>query len=118
MHWMDFVAKFRKENLHMSYKDALKACSEPFKTHKKKQKYQEPKLKRKTKKKSEEEDCGCYIMITKSVGKSLKDTIKKECGICDRKKGKPKPPRKPQIHGSGSSKARKARRVKHTSTKK
>ena len=115
---MDFVAKFRKDNPHMSYKAALKACMEPFKTHKKKQKYQEPKLKRKTKKKCEEEDCGCYIMITTTVGKSLKDKIKKECGISDRKKGKPKPPSKPRIHGSGYSKARKATHAKRISKKK
>ena len=98
----------------MSYKAALKACSGPFKTHKKKQKYEEPKLKRKKKKKCGEEDCGCYIMITKKVGKTLRDKIKKECGISDKKKGKPKSLGKPRVRGYGSFKAPKVKRAKHT----
>ena len=118
MHWLDFVAKYREDNPHMSYKEALKACSAPFKTHKKKQKYEEPKLKRQKKKKGGEEDCGCYIMITHHVGKSLRDKIKKECGFTDRKKGKPKPLGKPRIRGSGSSSAPKGKRAKPTSKKK
>ena len=118
MHWLDFVAKYREDNPHMSYKAALKACSGPFKTHKKKQKYEEPKLKRKKKKKCGEEDCGCYIVITQKVGKSLRDKIKKECGFSDRKKGDPKPLAKPRIRGSGSSTARRGKRAKPTSKKK
>ena len=118
MHWLDFVAKYREDNPHTSYKAALKACSAPFKTHKKKQKYEEPKLKRKKKKDCGEEDCGCYIMIRHKVGKSLRDKIKKECGFSKRNKGNPKRLAKPRIRGSGSSTVRKGKRAKPTFKKK
>ena len=114
MHWLQFVKKFREDHPHMSYKAALKASSAPFKEHTKKQKYEEPKLKRAKKKKNEPEDCGCHFETKAKLSKSLRDKIKKECGVCVRKTGAPKKLLKPRV-GSGSSKARKAKRAKRTS---
>ena len=111
MQWLDFVKQFRKDNPHISYSEALKRCSAPFKKHKKKLKYTEPKLKRKIKKKIDEEDCGCFKVKRCLLKKSMKQIVKKECGICELKKGSPKKPTRIKI-GSGSSKRRRAKPVK------
>ena len=114
MQWLDFVKQFRKDNPHVSYSEALKRCSAPFKKHKKKLKYTEPKLKRRKSSKSKEEDCGCYKMTKVSLKKSMRDRVKEECGICPPKKGKPKQPKRVKVVGSGSFRRRKvksARRI-------
>ena len=102
MQWLEFVKQFRKDNPHMSYKEALKACSTPFKKHKKKQKHLEPKVKRKKKNKPCDEACGCNIILKRSSKKSLRDTIKEQCGIFPRKKGKPPKATKIKIGYSSS----------------
>lgn len=112
MEWLAFVKKFREDNPHMSFKDALKKCSEPFKKHKKQQKYKEPKLKRKKKESCEDEVCGCNKILKRSTKKSMRDTIKQECGICPPKKGAPKKPTKIKIVGSSSSKRRTTKSAK------
>jgi hypothetical protein len=111
MQWLEFVKEFRKDNPHITYSEALKRCSAPFKKHKKKLKYTEPKLKRKKKPTNDEEDCGCYKVKNITLKKSMKERVKKECGICDRKKGSPKKPIRIKI-GSGSSKRRKVKPAK------
>ena len=111
MIWLEFVKQFRKDNPHITYSEALKRCSAPFKKHKKKLKYTEPKLKRKEKGKCDEEDCGCFKLKRLPLKKSMKDRVKKECGICERKKGAPKKPARIKI-GSGSSKRRKGKPAK------
>ena len=112
MLWLEFVKKYRKDNPHITYSEALKRCSAPFKKHKKKLKYTEPKLKRKTTKKcDDEEDCGCFKLKHIPLKKSMKERVKKECGICDRKKGSPKKLKRIKI-GSGSSRVRKGKRAK------
>ncbi len=98
------MKRYAEEN-NISYKNALSAASGPFKTHKKKQKYTEPKL-RKSKKKDTEEDGGCHIIKKISVKKRLRDTVKKECGICEKRKHKEPPKTQKTTLTSGSSKAR------------
>lgn len=109
MQWLEFVKQFRKDNPHMSFAKALKACSEPFKKHKKKLKYTEPKLKQKKKAKPETEDCGFFKNTKLSLKKSMRERVKKECGIYVRKKGTPKKPTRVRVVGSGSSKRRKGK---------
>ena len=75
MRWVDFVKRYAEEH-NLSYKKALSEASGPFKTHKKKQKYTEPKL-RNSKKKPNEEDGGCHIIKKISVKKRLHDTVKR-----------------------------------------
>ena len=111
MQWLEFVKQFRKDNPHITYGEALKRSSAPFKKHKTKLKYTEPKLKRKKKEKCDVEDCGCFKVKRLPLKKSMKDRVKKECGICERKRGPPKKPTRIKI-GSGSSKRRKAKPAK------
>ena len=110
MRWVDFVKRYAEEH-NLSYKKALSAASGPFKTHKKKQKYSEPKL-RKSKKKNTEEDGGCHIIKKISVKKRLHDTVKKECGICEKRKHKVPPKTEKTELMFGSSKARQGKRAK------
>ena len=110
MRWVDFVKRYAEEH-NLSYKKALSEASGPFKTHKKKQKYTEPKL-RKSKKKDKEEDCGCHKVVKISVKKRLRDTVKKECGICEKRKHKVPPKTQKTKLTSGSSKRRQGKRAK------
>ena len=116
MKWLSFVSQFRQDNPHMSFKAALKACSEPFKKHKKKLKYTEPKVKLEKKVSQDVEDCGCYSIHKVCLKKSMRDKLKSECGINKRKTGIPKKTIKFKT-GSGSSKRRKAKPAKQTSRK-
>ena len=103
MRWVDFVKRYSEEN-NLSYKKSLSAASAPFKTHKKKLKYTEPKLKRQ-KKDKEQEDCV-------KISKRLRDTVVKECGICKTRKHKVPPKTRKTNLISGSSKARAGKRAK------
>jgi len=105
------VKRYAEEN-NISYKNALSAASGPFKTHKKKQKYTEPKLRKSKKKEDKKEDGGCHIIKKISVKKRLRDTIKKECGICLKRKHKVPPKTQKTTLTSGSSKARTGKRAK------
>ena len=99
------------EEHNLSYKKALSAASGPFQTHKKKQKYTEPKLRNK-KKDSKMEDCGCDTIVKVSVKKRLRDTVKKECGICPKRKHKVPPKTLKTKLTSGFSKRRQGKRAK------
>jgi hypothetical protein len=113
MRWVDFVKRYREDHPNLSYKKALSAASEPFKKHKKTQKYSEPKLKRRnSKKKEKEEDEGCHKIEKVSVQKRLKDTIKKECGICAKRKNNVPPKTRRTKLTYGSSKRRGGKRAK------
>ena len=110
MRWVEFVKRYSEEN-NLSYKKALSAASGPFKTHKKKQKYTEPKLKRRKKKdKPAHEDCSHHII--ENIPKRLSDKVKKECGICLKRKHKEPPKTQKTTLTSGSSKARAGKRAK------
>ena len=119
MRWIDFVKKFREDHPNLSYKKALSAASAPFKTHKRRQKVTEPKLKRrKSKTKDKEHDCGCTKIVKISVKKTLRNRVKKECGICEKHKHKvPPKTRKTQLM-SGCSKHQGGKRAKRKTTQK
>ena len=110
MRWVDFVKRYADEN-NLSYKKALSAASGPFKTHKKKQKYTEPKL-RKSKKKAKEDDGGCHKIEKISVKKRLYEVVKKQCGICEKRKNKTPPKTRKTRLTSGSSARRAEKRAK------
>ena len=110
MKWVDFVKRYADEN-NLSYKKALSAASGPFKTHKKKQKYTEPKL-RKSKKKAKEDDGGCHKIEKISVKKRLSSKVKQECGICEKRKRMTPPKTKKTRLGYGYSKRRAEKRAK------
>ena len=110
MRWVDFVKRYSEEN-NLSYKKALSAASGPFKTHKKKQKYTEPKLKRRKKKdKPAHEDCSHHII--ENIPKRLSDKVKKECGIMEKRKSNVPPKTRKTKLMSGSSKRRTVKRAK------
>ena len=109
MRWVDFVKRYADEN-NLSFKKALSAASESFKTHKKKQKYTEPKL-RKSKKKAKEEDGGCHIIEKISMKKRLSKKVKSECGICEKRKRMTPPKTKKTKLGYGSSARRAEKRA-------
>ena len=110
MRWVEFVKRYSEEN-NLSYKKALSAASGPFKTHKKKQKYTEPKLKRRKKKdKPAHEDCSHHII--ENIPKRLSDKVKKECGICEKRKSNVPPKTRKTTLISGSSKPRGGKRAK------
>jgi hypothetical protein len=113
MRWIDFVKKYREDHPNLSYKKTLSAASEPFKKHKRRQKITEPKLKRrKSKTKDKEHDCGCHKIVKISVKKTLRDRVKKECGICEQRKHKVPPKTRTTKLMSGCSKRQVGKRAK------
>ena len=111
MRWVDFVKRYSEEH-NLSYKKALSAASGPFQTHKKKQKYTEPKLRESKKKDSKMEHCGCDTIVKVSVKKRLRDRVKKECGVCVKRKSNVPPKTRKTKLMSGSSKRRGGKRAK------
>ena len=128
MKWVDFVKRYADEN-NLSYKKALSAASGPFKTHKKKQKYTEPKLRKskgrdkhglpswreaqavRLRQKDTKDDGGCHIIEKISMKKRLSSKVKQQCGICEKRKRMTPPKTRKTKLGYGSSKRRAEKRA-------
>ena len=114
--WIEFVQNYRRSHPNMSYKQALVALKGKFKDHKKNLKkhgIRVPKIKKK--KKTEDGECPCSKKV--QVKKSMRSTIKEQCGICSPKpfSARKRVRKRKKKSTSGSSKAPAEKRAKRKS---